>query len=227
VTPVETPPAPSAFEAAASEPAPRPEPATAAAEPAEPPIVTETLADLYRDQGYVDDARAAYATLASAEPDLERRRELTEKADGAAQGRPATREARLRAFLTRVPAAAGSPDMTKLLQDLVARTDGVLSAALTDLEGLPVLSAGDAESSELEALIAELTAFWKGVGRIDGDVGTGPLNTLTLSARHGGAVVSSVSGEYALILKVAPGAPMGRIRYEAARAAWLLAPALR
>jgi predicted regulator of Ras-like GTPase activity (Roadblock/LC7/MglB family) len=189
------------------------------------PAVTETLADLYRDQGYVSDARAAYATLAGSAPDETRRRELAEKAETAARAPLATREARLRAFLSRVPATPGSSDMATLLQDL-ARKEGVVSAALTDLEGLPVFSAGDVDSAELETLIAELTAFWKGVGRIDGDVGTGPLHALSLSARNGGAIVSSVSEEYALILRVAPGAPMGRIRYEAARAAWLLAPSL-
>jgi len=199
-----------------------------AAPQAPSPAVTETLADLYRAQGYVAEARSAYTALAETEPDARRREALREKAESAARAPLATTEARLRAFLSRLPSPGrAAEDMGAVLRELVERADGVRSVALTDLEGLPVVSAGaPPESAELEALIAELTAFWKGVGRIDGDVGTGPLDTLTLSAENGGAVVSSVSPDYALIVHAEPGAPMGRIRYEAARAAWLLRPAL-
>jgi tetratricopeptide (TPR) repeat protein len=194
-----------------------------------PPAVTETLADLYRRQGYAADARAAYEALAGAEQEPERRRALKEKADSVSAAPLPTAEARLRAWLARLPepAAARVDDIGGMLRELVARTEGVRAAALTDLEGLPVVSAGAADAPELEVLIAELTTFWKGVGRIDGEIGTGALAALSLSASAGAAVVSSVSPEYALIVHVAAGAPLGRIRYEASRTAWLLGPALR
>ncbi|HKC24054.1 MAG TPA: hypothetical protein VKF32_04895, partial [Thermoanaerobaculia bacterium] len=194
-----------------------------------PPAVTETLADLYRQQGYATDARAAYEALASAEPEPERRRSLKEKADSVGAAPLPTAEARLRAWLARLPAPAAArfEDIGGLLNELVARAEGVQAVALTDLEGLPVVSAGASDTPELEVLVAELTAFCKGVGRIDGELGTGALAALSLSAATGSAVVSSVSSDYALIVHVAPGAPLGRIRYEASRTAWLLGPALR
>jgi predicted regulator of Ras-like GTPase activity (Roadblock/LC7/MglB family) len=42
----------------------------------------------------------------------------------------------------------------------------------------------------------------------------------------GGAVVSGIGTDYALVVRVASGAPMGRVRYEAKRAAFRLRPLL-
>jgi predicted regulator of Ras-like GTPase activity (Roadblock/LC7/MglB family) len=190
-------------------------------------VVTETLADLYRAQGYAAEARDAYSSLAEREGDAARRAALLEKA-AAGAAPPSTPEARLREFLSRLPARRGTgiDDLAGVLRDLVSRVDGVTAATLTDLEGLPVVSAGRDSDAELEVLVAELTAFWKSVGRIDGELGAGSLETLALAGARGAAVVSSVSPDYALILRVEPGAPLGRIRYEAARTASLLGPAL-
>src|SRR5262249_43127219 len=94
------------------------------------PVVTETLADLYRDQGYVADARQAYESLAFAEPDPSRRQELVEKAESVAKRPLASGEARLRAFLARMPGSEKASDITGVLEELVRRADGVRAATL-------------------------------------------------------------------------------------------------
>src|SRR6185369_9908246 len=83
-----------------------PEPDAPAAPPAPTegaPAVTETLADLYREQGYLADAQSAYAALSRAEKDDDRRAALESKALHVREAPLATREARLRAWLSRFP----------------------------------------------------------------------------------------------------------------------------
>src|SRR5262249_29702708 len=110
-----------------------PAPEVASPPPASAPVVTETLADLYRDQGYVADARQAYESLAFAEADPARKHELVEKAESVAKRPLASGEARLRAFLARVPGAGKASDITAVLEELVRRAEGVRAATLTDL----------------------------------------------------------------------------------------------
>lgn len=216
--PLEVPPPPAA-------PVP---PSSLASTPA--PAVTETLASLYEAQGYAGDAAAAYESLAATAPDPERARELTGKAERA-RTKPAvngTVRARLEAFAAKlpVPPEARLEDLGAVLRRLRGRVPGIQAAAVTDLEGLPVVVSEDADEAALEALIAELTAFWKSVLRRRDDVGTGALSALTLQARDGVALVSLVSPEYSLIVRTGRDVPIGQVRYEAERAAALLRPAL-
>lgn len=213
--PLEVPPPP----VAAAPPVPTPAPA-----------VTETLASLYEAQGYAGDAAAAYESLAATAPDPERARELAGKAERA-RTKPAvngTVRARLEAFAAKlpVPPEARLEDLGAVLRRLRGRVPGIQAAAVTDLEGLPVVVSEDADEAALEALIAELTAFWKSVLRRRDDVGTGALSALTVQARDGVALVSLVSPEYSLIVRTGRDVPIGQVRYEAERAAALLRPAL-
>lgn len=192
----------------------------------EEPVVSETLAELYRDQGYVEDAKETYRVLAEKEGDEARAEELRERAD-LITAEAKTPASRLRAFAKKLPPPQDVrlDDMTGVLYSLLERTPGVRAIALTDLEGLPVVTAGDGvESPVLEILIAELTAFCKNLQRSRDDVGS--LRSLALFSTEGGALVSGISSEYSLILQLDPGATLGKVRYEAARAANLLRPAL-
>jgi predicted regulator of Ras-like GTPase activity (Roadblock/LC7/MglB family) len=194
-----------------------------------PPVITETLAELYRTQGYVADARQTYQGLAEAERDPARAREFRDRAAELPAEPKRGPAARLREWATHLPGPLPTriEDLRQILETLVESVPGVRAAALTDLEGLPLVAAGEeVTSSGMEALIAELTAFWKGVHRTRDEVGAGLLSSLTLSATDGAAVVTSVSSEYSLILRVDRAVPLGRIRYEAARAAGILRPAL-
>ncbi|HEV8268498.1 MAG TPA: roadblock/LC7 domain-containing protein, partial [Thermoanaerobaculia bacterium] len=219
--------------------APEPEPLARAASPpfveepfeeatippvgAEAVSVSETLAELYLAQGHKEEARQTYESLAESQPS--RADELLAKAREVVEP---PRLQKLRALARGAsPHAVEIGDMHAVLLELVERAPGIPAAVLTDLEGLPVVHAGEGfGSSTMETLIAELTAFWKGLGRSREELGAGNARCLTLRGENGGALVKSVSDEYSLILHLDAGASVGRIAFEAGRAARLVKPAL-
>ena len=194
----------------------------------EPPLVTPTLAALYEKQGFAADARETYRTLAETEADEARARALRDKAAAI----PAERRDRphLRRLARRFPkrTEATANDLHAMIRALVESTEGIRAATLTDLEGLPVVTAGPgARESSQEVLVAELTSFLNNVGRSAGEVGAGRLRSLALAGANGTAIVSRVSDDYSLILHVDPDAIMGEVRWEAERTARALGPAVR
>jgi predicted regulator of Ras-like GTPase activity (Roadblock/LC7/MglB family)/tetratricopeptide (TPR) repeat protein len=224
-------PEPAAAQAAApaqAAPAPVPEAAPAPAVAEEPLLVTPTLASLYERQGFAADARETYRTLAETEADEARARDLSEKAAAI----PAERRDRphLRRLARRFPkrTEATANDLHAMIRALVESTEGIRAATLTDLEGLPVVTAGPgARESSQEVLVAELTSFLNNVGRSAGEVGAGRLRSIALDGTNGTAIVSRVSDDYSLILHVEPDAIMGEVRWEAERTARALGPAVR
>jgi predicted regulator of Ras-like GTPase activity (Roadblock/LC7/MglB family) len=190
--------------------------------------VTETLAELYRAQGHLGDAARTYEVLAEATPDEPSSRAFREKATVIAAEDRANPAGRLRAWARGLPESPRTriEEMGGVLEAMRTRAPGVIAVILTDLEGVPVVATGDAGASATEALVAELTAFWKSVQRTEDETDTGALHAVSLRGEAGAALVTAVSPEYSLILHVERDAPLGRIRYEAARAAGLLRPAL-
>jgi hypothetical protein len=175
--------------AAATEPPPPPEPEPPPPPPAaEPPLVSATLAQLYETQGYAADARETYETLAASEPDGARASELRERATRLPAGER-TDHPHLRRLARRFPLReeATANDIHAIIRALVESTEGIRAATLTDLEGLPVVTAGPgARDPGQEILVAELTSFLKGVGRAAGEVGAGALSGLTFLPRQRG-----------------------------------------
>lgn len=195
------------------------------------PLVTETLAELYRSQGHLADARKAYVDLARQSEPM-RARELLERASSIAV--PLSSEeavSRLRVWAEKaeglVPETVDAT-MDDVLRDVVEADDGAVEAAvLTDLEGLPVVAAGrEAGTAASEVLVAELSAFCKGLGRTEGDVGVGGLSSLVVAGERGTVAVASVAEGYALVLRTGTGYSGGRLRYQAERAAGRLRPML-
>jgi predicted regulator of Ras-like GTPase activity (Roadblock/LC7/MglB family) len=194
-----------------------------------PPVVTETLAAIYESQGFSADAREAYRTLAGSETDEARARALHEKA-AALPAAERTDWPHLRRFARRFPKReeATANDLQAMIRALVDSTEGIRAATLTDLEGLPVVTAGPAAREPgQEILVAELTSFLKGVERTVGEIGAGVLRGVTFAGTNGTAVVSRVSEDYSLILHVDPDAILGEVCWEAGRAARALGPAVR
>ena len=196
--------------------------------PDQPPLVTPTLAAVYENQGFAADARETWRTLAESEADEARARALREKAAAL----PVERRdwPHLRRLARRFPARpeATANDLHTMIRGLVESTEGIRAATLTDLEGLPVVTAGPAaREGGQEILVAELTAFLKNVGRSASEVGAGRLRSLALSGANGTAVVSRVNDDYSLILHVEPDAILGEVRWEAERTARALSPAVR
>jgi predicted regulator of Ras-like GTPase activity (Roadblock/LC7/MglB family) len=192
------------------------------------PLVTETLAELYRSQGYVADAGDVYRTLAASAPDASTAREFTEMADEMEREAVGPR-ARLRSFLARFPVRrpVTLDDLSAVLNEVVLDVPGLAVAALTDREGLAVVAEGSSRNGgATEVLVAELTSFFRSVGRSGAEISGGPLRSLSLVTEKGTAVLSRVSADYALILQAEPGAALGEVRWAAARAADRLRPAL-
>jgi predicted regulator of Ras-like GTPase activity (Roadblock/LC7/MglB family)/tetratricopeptide (TPR) repeat protein len=193
------------------------------------PLVTETLGDLYRAQGHMADARETYRTLAEAAADEERARALREKAAALPRGER-TDHPRLRRLARQFPKRmeVTVDHLRGLIGSLVEGTEGIRAATLTDLEGLPVVTAGDSSGhAAMEILVAEFSSFLKNVRRTTSETGTGELESFAVAGPHGGAVVSRVNADYSLILQVDPDAALGEIRWEAARTARALRPAVR
>ncbi|MFN7988176.1 MAG: tetratricopeptide repeat protein [Thermoanaerobaculia bacterium] len=213
-------------------PAPVPDPGALPPEPAaaEPlvPVVTETLAELLRAQGHLGEASEAYRELARTTPDAGRARALLGVAEEISASRGTTVRGRLEAWsepFHRARAATDS-DLVGVVEETVERL-GASAAVVTDFEGVPVVSVGPrSEAEAMENLAAELTAFWKNVRRSRAEIGEGALDSLVLTGSTGTAAVKVITPSYALLLKAGPGIPSGRIRFEAARAAEQLRPAL-
>jgi len=193
------------------------------------PLVTETLGDLYRAQGHMADARETYRTLAEAAADEERARALREKAAALPRGER-TDYPRLRRLARQFPKRmeVTVDDLHGLISSLVERTEGIRAATLSDLEGLPVVMAGaSSRDAAMEILVAELSSFLKNVRRTTSETGAGELESFAVAGPQGAAVVSRVNADYSLILQVDPDAALGEIRWEAARTARALRPAVR
>jgi predicted regulator of Ras-like GTPase activity (Roadblock/LC7/MglB family)/tetratricopeptide (TPR) repeat protein len=192
-------------------------------------VVSETLADLYRAQGHMADARETYRSLAEAAADGERARALREKAAALPLAERADHP-RLRRLARRFPKRqeVTADQLHGLLSNLVEGTEGIRAATLTDLEGLPIVVAGpSARDVAMETLVAEVSSFLKGVRRTTDETGAGELESLTVTGPKGGAVVSRVNADYSLILQIDPEAALGEVRWEAARVARALRPAVR
>ncbi len=196
--------------------------------PAVVPVVTETLAGLLRAQGHLGEASEAYRELARTAPDAERARTYRGFADEISESRTRTPRGRLEAWAEPFRRTRGDQDVDLLgvVEETVQRL-GATAAVVTDFEGVPVVSAGPrSEAEAMENLAAELTAFWKNVRRSSAEIGEGSLDSLVLTGSAGTAAVKVITPAYALLLKAGPGIPAGRIRFEAARAAEQLRPAL-
>ena len=201
-----------------------PQPPAAAA-----PLVSETLANLYLAQGHVAEAQETYRTLAETAPDVARARALNEQAASLPAG-DRTDHPRLRRLARRFPKRpeATVDDLRGILRGLVEGTQGIRAATLTDLQGLPVVMAGPSSAdAAMETLVAELSSFLKNARRTASETGAGELEAFAIAGPDGGAVVARVNPDYALILQVDPEAALGEIRWEAARTARVLRPAVR
>lgn len=201
----------------------------APAAPGAVPATTETLAALLRAQGHLGEAEDAYRGLALREAgDPGRAARLAAIAGEIAAERAATPRGRLEAWVAPFSRARGTreTDLVAAVEEAVRRI-GTSSAVVTDLEGVPVVSVGPRSDAEaMESLAAELTAFWKNARRSRAEIGEGALDGLVLSCSAGTAVVKVITPSYALLVKAGTGIPAGRLRFEAARAAEQLRPAL-
>jgi predicted regulator of Ras-like GTPase activity (Roadblock/LC7/MglB family) len=192
------------------------------------PAVTETLATLLRAQGHLGEAHVVYQELARTEADPERARRLLGVVEEISTVRAGTVRGRLEAWVEPFSKSLGRRDvnLSAAVEEVVERL-GPSAAVVTDFEGVPVVDAGPrSEAEAMENLSAELTAFWKNVRRSRAEIGEGALDSFVLSGSAGTVAVKAITPAYALLLKAGPGIPIGRLRFEAVRAAGKLRPSL-
>lgn len=204
------------------------DPAVLGPEASAAPAMTETLAELLRAQGHLGDARDAYRQLARTETQPDRARRLLDLANEISGVQAGTARGRLESWVEPFTRTIGRTDLdlVEAVQEVVERL-GATAAVVTDFEGVPVVDVGPrSEAEAMENLAAELTAFWKNVRRSRAEIGEGALDSFVLSGTDGSVTVKAITPAYALLLKAGPGIPAGRIRFEAARAAEKLRPAL-
>ncbi len=198
-------------------------------------LFSETLADLYLSQGLRLEARNAFETMACTEEDpgraaafRARARAIAEEdaAAAATAGAGDPRVRRLVAYLGLVGRPEPGPgDLNEIVDELVRSGSGIETAIVMESGGVPVVMAGPFGQAE-ELLSAELGAFWKNLKRGSDDVEAGKPSAVSLVADAGSAVVSGIGDGYALVLRIAAGVSLGRIRYQAARAVCRLRPLL-
>ncbi len=197
----------------------------------EPLAVSETLAELYRAQGYLEEAQATYEALAASATEPERARDFRSRAESLAvsQKPGPSRKEQLTMWLSRISPPKGQdefPELDAVLSRLVAPGAAVRCALLTDREGILMAGAGDTHEPRVEKFVGEMTNFWKLMKEQSGDIGAGDPSTISLGCGSGLGLVSAAGKENLLMVMAEPSAVRGWLRFETKRAAHQLATIL-
>ena len=104
------------------------------------------------------------------------------------------------------------------LENLCARIDGAVAATLVDGDGITVETYSDDGSIDLEALAAELLAQTNTIARDHRELDLGDLRQLSVTTDRYTVLVSSLIGDYSLLLVLSNRGSFGRARFELRRA---------
>lgn len=104
------------------------------------------------------------------------------------------------------------------LQSLCGRIDGAVAATLVDSDGITVETYSDDGSIDLEALAAELLAQTNTIARDHRELDLGELRQLSVTTDRYTVLVSSLIGDYSLLLVLGNRGSFGRARFELRRA---------
>ena len=104
------------------------------------------------------------------------------------------------------------------LKNLSSRIDGTVAATLVDKDGITVESFSRNEEVDLEALAAELLAETGNIAREHRELDLGELRQLSVTTDRYTVLVSSLTGDYSLLLVLKNQGSYGRARFELRRA---------
>ncbi len=104
------------------------------------------------------------------------------------------------------------------LHNLCTRIDGAVAATHVDGDGITVETYSDDGSIDLEALAAELLAQTNTIARDHRELDLGDLRQLSVTTDRYTVLVSSLIGDYSLLLVLSNRGSFGRARFELRRA---------
>ena len=104
------------------------------------------------------------------------------------------------------------------LQHICSKIDGAIAATLVDKDGITVESHRDNGDIDLEALAAELLAQTSNIAREHRELNLGELRQLSVTTDRYTVLVSSLTGDYSLLLVLNSAGSYGRARFELRRA---------
>jgi len=104
------------------------------------------------------------------------------------------------------------------LEHICKKIDGAVAATLVDNDGITVESYTDNGNIDLEALVAELLAQTSTIAREHRELDLGELRQLSVTTDRFTILVSSLTGDYSLLLVLSNKGSYGRARFELRRA---------
>jgi predicted regulator of Ras-like GTPase activity (Roadblock/LC7/MglB family) len=107
----------------------------------------------------------------------------------------------------------------KALARIAERVGGTRAVTLVAADGIPVATWGSAEGLSIETVAAENAALVQAARTAGKASGAGEIREISTVTDRGITVLSRVTGEYYLLLLLAPDGNFGRGRFELRKAA--------
>lgn len=104
------------------------------------------------------------------------------------------------------------------LQDICGKIQGAVAATLVDRDGITVESHAEIGEIDLDALAAELLAQTNTIARDHRELDLGELKQLSVTTDRYTVLLSSLTGDYSLLLVLSDEGSYGRARFELRRA---------
>lgn len=104
------------------------------------------------------------------------------------------------------------------LSKIAHRIDGTMALALVGADGIPVESVCSEDNLDIEMLSAELVTQARTVSENHRDLSVGTLRQFSITTEELTLILSSLTGEYFLLLVLGQAANYGRARFELRRA---------
>ena len=104
------------------------------------------------------------------------------------------------------------------LQDICGKIQGAVAATLVDRDGITVESHTEIGEIDLDALAAELLAQTNTIARDHRELDLGELKQLSVTTDRYTVLLSSLIGDYSLLLVLSDEGSYGRARFELRRA---------
>ena len=104
------------------------------------------------------------------------------------------------------------------LSSVSDRIEGALAVSLVAADGIPVESVSAAPDLDLESVAAELVNLARSIAKEQRELSVGDLRQFTVAGNRLTFVLSRVASQFWLLAALAPGASLGRARFELKRA---------
>jgi predicted regulator of Ras-like GTPase activity (Roadblock/LC7/MglB family) len=170
-----------------------------------PPLASETLGDLYRTQGRLEEAAAVYEEVLRRTPGREDvRRKLRELREPGGEGAAGTGDA---------AGKEGPMGFREHLERVAKGADGVLYCAVMGLDGIAIDSVQNETDIDVSNLMVEYSSMFKQLMANTDMLQTGDLNEISIRSERVVTVARPLGQEYFVALSMRPDANLGKARY--------------